>query len=154
VTAQEEHGQGRRLIRVRYRLAPTARLRVIAAVSLVGLALVAVPYPRAAMGAAALVLGLGVRAWARGLAAAARVIALFRAQAHQMHLSDCPEEARSPSAPSGSRDDPGSAADPGVRAPSPPDPEGAEVRGAFMPAFQSLVVLDGPSPSGNEEQFA
>ena len=35
VTAQEEHGQGKRLIRIRYQLGPTARLRVIGAVSLV-----------------------------------------------------------------------------------------------------------------------
>ena len=67
VTVQEEHGQGKRLIRIRYRLAPTARLRVIGAVSLVALAVVALPYPRVAMAAAALVLGsrrpgLGARA--------------------------------------------------------------------------------------------
>ena len=59
VTAQEEHGQGKRLIRIRYRLAPTARLGVICGVSLVALAIVALPYPRMAMAAAALVLGLG-----------------------------------------------------------------------------------------------
>jgi hypothetical protein len=92
VTAQEEHGRGRRLIRIRYQLDPTARLRVIGAVSLVALAVVAQPYPRLATGAAALVLGFGVRAWVRGLAAATRVSALFRAQAHQMHLIDCSEE--------------------------------------------------------------
>ena len=79
VTVQEEHGQGKRLIRIRYQLAPTARLGVIGAVSLVALAVVAPSYPRVAMGAAALVLGLGVRAWVRGLAAATRVITLFRA---------------------------------------------------------------------------
>ena len=66
VTAQEEHGQGKRLIRIRYRLAPTARLGVICAVSIVALAVVALTYPRVAMGAAVLVLGLGVRAWVRG----------------------------------------------------------------------------------------
>src|SRR5262249_14764723 len=58
VTAQEEHGQGRRLIRVRYRLAPTARLCAIAAVGLVGLAVVGLPYPRVAMAATIAVLGL------------------------------------------------------------------------------------------------
>jgi hypothetical protein len=89
VTAQEDHGRGRRLMRIRYQLGPTARLRVIGAVSLVALAVVAEPYPRVAMGAAALLLGLGVRVWGRGRAAATRVIALFRAQAHQMNLIDC-----------------------------------------------------------------
>ena len=39
---------------------------------------------------------LGVRAWVRGLAAATRVIALFRDQAHQMHLIECSEEVQAP----------------------------------------------------------
>ena len=64
VTVQEEHGQGKRLIRVRFQLGPTARLKVIGAVSLVGVAIAAVLYPRAAMIATALLLALGVRAWA------------------------------------------------------------------------------------------
>jgi O-antigen biosynthesis protein len=154
VTAQEEHGQGRRLIRIRYQLAPTARLSVIASVSLVALAIVALPYPRAGMAVAALVLALGVRAWMRGLTAGARVVGLFRAQAHQMQMDDCPEEARSPSAPPGSREDPGSADDPGGPVASRPEPDGAGARGAFAPAFPSMVALDGPSPSENTEQFA
>ena len=99
-------------------------------------------------------LGLGVRAWVRGLAAATRVIALFRAQAHQMDLIDCPEETQPRLAQAVSRDESESAADPGDHAQSPPNPEGAEVRGAFVPAFQSVVVLEGPSPSEIEEQFA
>jgi hypothetical protein len=154
VTVQEEHGQGKRLIRIRYQLGPTARLRVIGAVSIVALAVVALTYPRVAMGAAALVLGLGVRAWVRGLAAATRVIALFRAQAHQMHLIDCSEEARPPSAPAVSCGVPGSADDPGADAESHSGPGGAEVRGRFAPAFGSVVAPDGPSPSENKEQFA
>jgi hypothetical protein len=154
VTAQEEHGQDKRLIRVRYRLAPTARLGVICAVSIVALAVVALTYPRVAMGAAVLVLGLGVRAWVRGLAAAARVIALFRAKAHEIHLIDCPEETRPPSAPAASRDDPEPAAGAGGHAQARPNPGGGEVRSELVPAFQSMVALDGPSPSGSEEQFA
>jgi hypothetical protein len=99
-------------------------------------------------------LGLAVRAWARGLAAAARVIALVRDQAHRMHLIDCPEEARPPATPAACRDDSRSASDPRDYAQSPPDPEGAKVRGARVPAFRSVVALDGPSPSENREQFA
>ena len=155
VTAQEEHGQGKRLIRIRYQLGPTARLRVIGAVSLVALAVVALPYPRVAMGAAALVLGLGVRAWVRGLAAATRVIALFRAEAHQMHLIDCPEETRPPSAPAVSRDESPSPPTIPATTPSPLRIPGAPRSGVrFVPAFQSVVALDGPSPSENKEQFA
>jgi GT2 family glycosyltransferase len=156
VTVQEEHGQGKRLIRIRYQLGPTARLRVIGAVSIVALAVVALTYPRVAMGAAALVLGLGVRAWVRGLAAATRVMALFRAQAHRMHLIDCTEETRSPSVPAVSRDEPDSrsVADPDDHGQSAQHPGGAEVRDAFTPAFRSVVALDGPSPSENKEQFA
>jgi hypothetical protein len=151
VTAQEDHGRGRRLIRIRYQLGPTARLRVIGAVSLVALAVVAQPYPRPAMAAAALVLGLGARAWVRGLAAATRVMALFRAQAHQMHLIDCSEEARSSAV---SRGIPGSAGDPGADAESHSGPRGAEARDRFAPAFGSVMAPDGPSPSENREQFA
>jgi hypothetical protein len=99
VTAQEDHGRGRRLIRIRYQLGATARLWVIGAVSLAAVAIIAQPYPGLAMVAAALVLGLGVRAWLRGLAAATRVIALFRTLAHQMQLCDCAEQTRPPSAP-------------------------------------------------------
>jgi hypothetical protein len=110
-------------------------------------------YPRVAMGAAALVLGLGVRAWARGLAAATRVIALFRAEAHQLHLIDCPEETRPPSASAVPRDESVSDAGPGDHGWSPPNSEGADVRAAFVPAFRSVVVQS-PSPSENSERFA
>lgn len=96
VTAQEEHGLGRRLIRIRYQLGPTARLKVIGAVSLLALGAVASPYPRVAASAGALALGLGIRAWARGLAAATRVIALFRDQAHRMNMIECPEKTQPP----------------------------------------------------------
>jgi O-antigen biosynthesis protein len=154
VTAQEEHGQGRRLIRVRYQLATTARLRVIAVVSLIVLAVVAVSYPVAAVAVAALLLGLGVRAWARGLSAANRVIALFRAQAHEMHLSDCPEETPAQCASARSRDAPRPADDSGDHVPASPHHEGAEARRGFLPAYPSMVALDGPSPSENREQFA
>jgi hypothetical protein len=86
---------------------------------------------------------------ARGRAAAARVIALFRAEAHQMHLIDCSEEARPPSAPAVSE----SADDPGADDESQPGPGGAEVRGRFVPAFGSVMAPDGLSSSENKEPF-
>ena len=82
------------------------------------------------------------------------MIALFRAEAHQIHLIDCPEEARPPSAPAASRDDPEPAAGAGGHAHGPPNHGGGEVRSELVPAFHSMVALDGPSPSGSEEQFA
>jgi hypothetical protein len=84
------------------------------------------------------------------------VMALFRAQAHRMHLIDCTEETRSPSVPAVSRDEPDSrsVADPDDHGQSAQHPGGAEVRDAFTPAFRSVVALDGPSPSEYKEQFA
>ena len=154
VTAQEDHSRGRRLIRIRYRLGPSTRLRVIAAVSLVALGIVAQPDPRPAMGAAALVLGLGVRAWVRGLAAATRVIALFRAQARQMDLIDCPEEAQLPSAPAVSRGLSGAVEDPGADAEPRSGSRTAEGRGRFVRPLESVMAPGGPPPSENEEPFA
>jgi hypothetical protein len=154
VTAQEDHGRGRRLIRIRYRLGTTARLRVIGAVSLVAVAVLAQPYPLVAMGAAVLVLGLGVRAWVRGLAAATRVIALFRAQAHQMHLIDCSEQTRPPVGSGVSRAVVESADDAGALAESRFGPGVAEFQGRFVPAFGPVMLPDGPSPTENKEQFA
>jgi hypothetical protein len=154
VTAQENHGRGRRLIRIRCQLGPTARLRVIGAVSLVAVAVVAWPYPRLAMCAAALVLGLGVRAWVRGLAAATRVIALFRAQAHQMHLIDCSEETQPRSAPASPAASLGPPTIPEALGSPIRVPGGAEDRGRLVPAFGSVIAPDGPSPSENKEQFA
>ena len=41
VTVQEEHGQGKRLIRIRFQLCPTARLKVIGEVSMIAVAILA-----------------------------------------------------------------------------------------------------------------
>ena len=83
------------MIRIRYQLVPSARLRVVGAVSLVALAVVALTYPRVAMAAAALALALGVRAWVRGLSAAARVVTMFGTLAQKLNLIPCAEAAQS-----------------------------------------------------------
>ena len=66
VTAQEEHGQGKRLIRIRFHLGPTAGMTVLGAAGLGVLAMIAATDPPVAIAAAALLLGLGVRAWVCG----------------------------------------------------------------------------------------
>jgi GT2 family glycosyltransferase len=154
VTVQEEHGQGKRLIRIRFQLGPTARLKVIGAVSMIAVAIVAALYPRVAMIATALILALGVRAWVRGLAAATRAIALFRAQAHQMHLIDCVEEAQPRSPSADSRDQSQTTPDRDLRVQPSPNRETADGQGPFAPAFQSLAALDGPLQPRIEEEFA
>jgi hypothetical protein len=92
-TDQEEHGEGRRLIRIRYRLGPTASMNVVGTMTLVGLTIAAWCYPTAAMAGGALMLGFVARAWARGRSAATRVMALFHTQAHRMQMIPCEEGA-------------------------------------------------------------
>ena len=89
VTAQEEHGQGKRLIRIRYCLGPTASMKALALFSVVAFAVGVVPYPTATIAAAGLSLVLGVRAWRRGLVAASRVIALFGTEAQRLQMIAC-----------------------------------------------------------------
>ena len=85
VTVQEDHGQGKRLIRIRFQLGPTARMKLLIVVSLVVLAVIVVPYPRVAIASAAVMMSVGARSWGRGLAAASRVIALFGAGTRVRH---------------------------------------------------------------------
>ena len=150
VTAQEEHGQKRRLIRVRYRLAPTARLSAIAALSIVALAIAALPYPGAATVAAVPVMALGIRAWTRGLATAERVVSVFRREAFRMNLIECSEDSRPTPVASVSGDPPA----PADHAPDLTRSRGGEVRGAFIPTFPPTVAVDESSPSENRELFA
>ncbi len=154
VTAQEEHGQGKRLIRIRYRLGPTAGMNVLAAVTLTALAVVAAPYPRVAIVAAALLLGFGTRTWLRGLTAESRVIDLFRTQAQRMNLIACAEETQPRAVTALSRDQSMCAPGPGIHARTPQTPEVAEGRGEFVPVFQSAVTINNASQTETEEQFA
>jgi hypothetical protein len=120
-------------------------------VGVVAVASLAMRYPLVAMAVGALFLGLGVRAWARGLAAATRVIGLFHAQAQAMDLIECRDEAQ-PRA-SSAEACPGPPAAPGGddHAPSAP---GSAARGPFAPAFPSVVALEGPAQTRIEEEFA
>ncbi len=154
VTVQEEHGQGKRMIRIRYQLVPSARLRVVAAVSLVALAVVAFSYPRLAMAAAALALALGFRAWVRGLSAAGRVVSMFGALARELNLVPCSLAAQSRLPSKIYSEECESTLARGVHVQSPPKLEPAKVASASVPPFESAVTLKGLSSSEIEEQFA
>ncbi|HEX3449404.1 MAG TPA: glycosyltransferase, partial [Isosphaeraceae bacterium] len=154
VTVQEEHGQGKRLIRIRFRLGPTARMKVLVVVCLAALAVLVVPYPWVASAAAALMVGLGARAWGRGLAAATRVIALFRAQAYQLGLIVCPNRSEPRLTSAFLRDGSLRAAGSLEDTQPPPNPAGAGGPNAVVPVFHSVVALESPSASEIEEQFA
>jgi GT2 family glycosyltransferase len=73
-TAQEEHGGGRRLIRVRYRLGLTPFAKALAVLGLGAAAAVATCHAPAAAAGAGLVGVLLLAAWRRGAALAARVM--------------------------------------------------------------------------------
>ncbi len=157
VTVQEDHGQGKRVIRIRYQLVFSDRLRVIAAVSVVAWAAVALTYPRAAMAAAALAIVLGVRAWVRGLSAGSRVVTMFGALAQELNLIPCsqPAQLQLPSETSGTHTDKRSSKRPrGGHVQSPPQPEPAKLASASVPPFDSAVTLKRLSASEIEEQFA
>lgn len=154
VTVQEEHGQGKRMIRIRYQLVPSAGLRVVGAVSLVALAVVALSYPRVAMAAAALAIALGVWAWVRGLSAAARVVAMFGALAQKLNLIPCSLAAQSQLPSEIYSEECVSTLARGVHVQSPARSEPAKVASASVPAFESAMTLKGLSSSEIEEQFA
>ncbi len=154
VTVQEEHGQGKRMIRIRYQLVPSARLRVLGAVSVVVLAVVAFSFPPVAMAAVILALALGVRAWVRGLSAAARVVTMFGDLAQNLNLIPCSLAAQSEIPSENFSQECVSTPARGVHAQSPPKSEPAKVVSASVPAFESAVTLKGLSSSEIEEQFA
>jgi GT2 family glycosyltransferase len=152
-TVQEEHGEGKRLIRIRYRLGPTARMKVLGGISLVPLTVAAVSCPGVAMTAAALMLGLCARGWVRGLAAATRVMALFHTQAHQLDMIGCPEETQPGLAQEVSLAEAESVHGPGIRASNPSNAQGAEGRRGFVSVFPSVPTLDSPSAPEIKQQF-
>lgn len=90
ITAQEEHGSGRRLVRVRYRLLPTGLYKLAALTLLTGAVACALTYPWLGAGLAALA-AVGVTfAWMRALRAAARVMQLFDAMAQRLDMVRTP----------------------------------------------------------------
>jgi O-antigen biosynthesis protein len=86
-TVQEDHGGGRRLVRIRYRLAisPWLPLSVLASLSFV----MAVGSPWAVVAALGL-LGLGGRLWWRASQTALRVVGLFDVLAGELGMVPCP----------------------------------------------------------------
>jgi hypothetical protein len=86
-TVQEDHGEGRRLIRVRYRLSIAAWLAILWLAAIVVLAVNGSIW---ATLLALLALGLGVRHWWQSCQSASRVVALFDTLAHGMELVPCP----------------------------------------------------------------
>ena len=89
LTAQEEHGSGRRLIRVRYRMIPTGlhKLAVIAA-SMLAVAVLLV-HPWFGVGLVILAASATVISWTRGRRVAGRVVQLFDLIAHRLGMALC-----------------------------------------------------------------
>jgi hypothetical protein len=95
-TAQEDHGSGGRLIRVRYRLRPGGPMKVLlvaaALAALVAVDFLALPAAAAAgmlLASAGAALATCFAAWCRGASRASRALALFDALAGQIGLVRC-----------------------------------------------------------------
>ena len=95
-TAEEDHGGGKRLIRVRYRLRTSGYLRALGAgAGLLGLLGAGLPMWSAGAAAGALVaLGLGL--WWRGTHRAAQAVAVFDALAADLGMIRCESPAERP----------------------------------------------------------
>jgi GT2 family glycosyltransferase len=88
-TAQEDHGAGKRLIRVRYRLRPRGATRALALAGTAGVVGVALASPAAGAAASILFPAACLGAWWRGLRPAAEVARVFDAVAASMGLVAC-----------------------------------------------------------------
>jgi GT2 family glycosyltransferase len=88
-TAEEDHGGGKRLIRVRYRLRPTNFARAAAALGLVVLGVTAAFHAVAAAAAGGVLAALLVLAWWRGRRLAGRLAAAFDGLARGQGLVRC-----------------------------------------------------------------
>jgi hypothetical protein len=98
VTAQEEHGSGRRLMRVRFRLTPSGLHKLAALTILTAAASAAFTHPWLGL-ALALAAAAGFAfAWSLGLRAASRVVRLFDGVALRLSMIPCPAVARPGSA--------------------------------------------------------
>jgi GT2 family glycosyltransferase len=88
-TAQEDHGGGKRLIRVRYRLGLSRLARVAAALGLAGAGAAAGLHVAAGAAAAAALAALLLAAWWRGTRLAGQLAAGFDGLAHRLGLVRC-----------------------------------------------------------------
>jgi O-antigen biosynthesis protein len=94
-TGQEDHGGGKRLIRVRYRMRPTAFGKAVGLLGAAAAAVTACFSPVAGAGVAAAVAGLALVVWWRGARLAGQVAAGFDGLARGLGLDPCgPERAR------------------------------------------------------------
>ncbi len=99
-TTQEDHGSGKRLIRVRYRLWASEQSKLLAAVAVFAAAAASGLLACSAPVEAGLLLGLSVAlgafclgAWCMGTCRAAQAVALFDAMARRLRLVRCPTSA-------------------------------------------------------------
>jgi hypothetical protein len=90
-TAQEEHGGGKRLIRVRYRMHPRGLFWVLAGLWVALSAATAIVNPILAAAPAATGLGALVFAWWRGRRTAGKAVRLVEAAATELGLIPCRE---------------------------------------------------------------
>src|SRR5207249_2511941 len=88
-TAQEDHGSGKRLIRVRYRLRLTGFTKLLLGLGASVAAIVAVCCPSTAGIALSLLAALLVAVWWRGRGLAARAVAVFDELAEGLGLLAC-----------------------------------------------------------------
>src|SRR5262245_37983255 len=88
-TAQEEHGGGRRLIRVRYRVRLRGTFWLLAGLGVILSGAVAVVNPLLAVAPAVTAVGSLAYVWRRGLRMAGKVARVFDTAAAQMNLIRC-----------------------------------------------------------------
>jgi hypothetical protein len=88
-TAQEDHGAGKRLIRLRYRLRARPAARALALAGVAGVAGVVLVSPAVAAAVGILFLAACLSAWWRGLRPAAEVARVFDGVAQGLGLTPC-----------------------------------------------------------------
>lgn len=89
-TVQEEHGGGKRLIRIRYRLRPTRFAWLMAGLGTLTVAAAAEAHALAGLGAAAAVVATLLGAWWRGSRLASHAIGVFEEFARRLGLDAIP----------------------------------------------------------------
>jgi GT2 family glycosyltransferase len=90
VTAQEDHGGGKRLIRVRYRMRATDLAKLVAILALMAIAAMVGLHPVGGAAALALCVLFGLGAWWRGTRLASQAAQACEGLARQMNLIRCP----------------------------------------------------------------
>ena len=97
-TAEEDHGGGKRLIRVRYRLCPTELARIVLSLALAAVAVLAGFHPLLAAAGLALVAACLLGAWWRGVRSATVATRAFDGLARGLGLIRCGSDGGAPRA--------------------------------------------------------